>query len=446
MATLFVASGGSATAPYDTWAKASTSLQTALSAATAGDTVVIQYDGVPSTDSALSADTTYTFPNGIWLVSASNDGGSAYTPTAMGTANYIGHSSSNRSITLSPGSNKSKVFIYGLTFRTAGSTADSILIGTQANAGGTFVLDNCYLWHGNTSTSSRIAVQPASHAELRDCTLRFGSTSQWFEVAGHAEMVNCTVTSAGSIPSSLFMVGAGSVNATGCDFSQVTGNLVGDSSSIGHNCIVRLERCKLGSGVSYMAAQTNVQGRRPEIWILDCHSGDTHMQFAYANGRGTLTLDTAIYFTSGAAALSWKVVTTSYCNSRTPFQTPFVDLYHAAASAITPYFEILRDGSATAYKDSEVWAEFSVKDQSGFTQSTTKTDRVVLATFVSAGAGSDQAAGAGLGSWTGEGGTAWSGKIDSGSSFTPAEIGYIRGRMNFGVASATIYMDPQIRT
>ncbi|MEY5097882.1 MAG: hypothetical protein RJA36_601, partial [Pseudomonadota bacterium] len=215
MATLFVASGGSNTSPYDTWAKAATSLQTALTAATAGDTVVIQYDGVPSTDSSLSVDTTYTFPNGIWLVSASNDGGSSYTPTVMGTSNYIGHSSSNRSITLSPGSNKSKVHIYGVTFRTAGSTADSILIGTASNVGGMFVLESCYLWHGNTSTSSRIAVQVAAHAQLVDCTLRFGSTSQWFEVGGHTEMVNCTVTSAGSIPSSLFMVGAGSVSATG---------------------------------------------------------------------------------------------------------------------------------------------------------------------------------------------------------------------------------------
>jgi hypothetical protein len=446
MATLFVASGGSNTSPYETWAKAATSLQTALTAATAGDTVVIQYDGVPSTDSALSVDTTYTFPNGIWLVSASNGGGSSYTLTAMGTANFIGHSSSNRSITLSPGSNKAKAFIYGVTFRTAGSTADSILIGSAASVGGAFILNNCYLWHGNTSTTSRIVVQPPASAELVDCTLRFGSTSQWFEANGQVQMVNCTVTSAGSIPTSLFMAGSGIVKATGCDFSQITGNIVGDSATIGHASTTWLERCKLGSGVSYMAAQTNVQGRWPEIWILDCHSGDTHMAFGYANGLGTLTLDTGIYFTSGAAAASWKVVTTSYCNSRAPFQTPYVDLYHSAASAITPYFEILRDGSATAYKDSEVWAEFSVKDQSGFTQATIKTDRVALATYVSAGAGSDQAAGAGLGSWTGEGGTAWSGKIDSGASFTPAEIGYIRGRMNFGVASATIYMDPQIRT
>jgi hypothetical protein len=50
MADYFVASGGTNTAPYDTWEKAATSLQTALTAATTnGDRVIIQYNGVPPT-------------------------------------------------------------------------------------------------------------------------------------------------------------------------------------------------------------------------------------------------------------------------------------------------------------------------------------------------------------------------------------------------------------
>ncbi len=88
MADYFVASGGSNTAPYETWAKAATSLATALAAAsTAGDQVIIQYNAVPSGDAELAADTTYTLAANIQIISASNDGGSAFTPTAMGTAN-----------------------------------------------------------------------------------------------------------------------------------------------------------------------------------------------------------------------------------------------------------------------------------------------------------------------------------------------------------------------
>src|SRR5574343_580810 len=129
MATYFVASGGSNTSPYDTWAKAATSLATALTATTtAGDVVVIQYNAVPSGDAELSADTTYTFAGDIWLISASNDGGSAYTPTAMGTANWIGNSTTGRAIALSAGDKRA--YVWGLTFRTSSSTPKKLLINS----------------------------------------------------------------------------------------------------------------------------------------------------------------------------------------------------------------------------------------------------------------------------------------------------------------------------
>jgi hypothetical protein len=58
-----------------------------------------------------------------------------------------------------------------------------------------------------------------------------------------------------------------------------------------------------------------------------------------------------------------------------PFVTPWVDWYNTGTSAITPFFEILRDGSTTAFTDQEVWAEFSEKDVSGFTLATLSRDR-----------------------------------------------------------------------
>ena len=118
MTTYFVASGGSNTSPYDTWAKAATSLQTALTAATsAGDIVVVQCNAVPSGDAELSADTTYTVAGDVFVVSASNDGGSAWTPSWMGTGSWIGNSTTNRSITLAGADTSS--YWYGVTFRTA---------------------------------------------------------------------------------------------------------------------------------------------------------------------------------------------------------------------------------------------------------------------------------------------------------------------------------------
>lgn len=447
MATYFVASGGSNTSPYDTWAKAATSLATALGAATAvGDVVVIQYNGVPSTDAEVGADTTYNIYNGIAIISASNDGGSAYTPTVMGTANWIGNSTTNRTINFNYASQRSKIYVYGLTLRTSGSTTDSIVLNSGSGANGPAEYDECYFWQGNTSSSGVIAVRGAGYeARFVKCTFRFGATGQGFQVDARVDFIECSISSAGSTPTNLLVSpsssGTAGVVFSGCDLSLVTNTLV---PAVSFPYRVFFERCKLGSGVVVLAAQTTLLGLN-EVWVLDCHSGDTHMEFGYYNGLGALTKDSAIYFTSGSAAASWKLVTTSYASRFAPFVTPWVDLYNTGTSAITPYFEVLRDGSTTAYKDHEIWAEFQVKDVSGYTLSTIHRDRSSVANYLSAG-GSDQAAGAGLGSWTGESGTAWSGKIDAGASVTPAEVGYLRGRMVFGVASATVYLDPQIRT
>lgn len=448
MATYFVASGGSNTSPYDTWAKAATSLATALAAATtAGDVVVIQYNAVPSGDAELSADTTYTLAGDVWLISASNDGGSAYTPTAMGTANWIGNSTTNRSITVT--ATDKRCYVWGLTFRTSGSSGDLINLGN--GNGAQIEFNNCYVWSGNTASGASGAYIQISvnggFSKFVSCTFRFGNTAQYLScVSGACQLIDCTISASGSIPSTLFFPSQNSciVECIGCDFSLVTGTLMPNAAA---NAVFSFERCKFGAGVTVLATQTSNPSRgSPSVWVSDCNSGDTHGIVGYYDATGSVVSDTGIYYTTGAAAQSWKIVTTANAMASNPFMTPWVDLYNTGTSAITPYFEILRDGSSTAFKDHEVWAEFSAKTTSGSTLATSSyRDAATLANRMTAG-GSNQAAGAGLGSWTGESGTAWSGKCDSGSAITPAENGAIRGRIVVAVASTTVYVDPQIRT
>jgi hypothetical protein len=441
LATYFVASGGSNTAPYDTWAKASTSLQTALTAATsAGDIIVIQYNAVPSGDAELAADTTYTTGNSCQIISASNDGGSSYTPTAMGTANWIGNSTANRSITVA-GADDS-VYIYGVTFRTASSPARGIVIG--GSIGQAFRCESCYFWAGNTASTTIVVAGTAGSSigvftEFVNCTFRAGATGQSIRVDGTALFVGCTVSSSGSTPTTLLAMSSSSVanhvTFSGCDLSLVTGTLVGN---FGNPYIAVFDRCILGAGVTVLAAQSSNPTRSSaSAYLFDCSSGDTHGLFGYYDALGSVVSDTGIYFTSGAAAQSWKIVTTANAGVFAPFVTPLVSYYNSGTSAITPYFEILRDGSTTAYNDNAVWAEFSAKTTTSSTKATFSSDK---------GTGSAQANGVGLGSWTGESGTAWSGKCDSGSSITPAEVGAISGSIYVAAASTTLYVDPQIRT
>ena len=125
-----------------------------------------------------------------------------------------------------------------------------------------------------------------------------------------------------------------------------------------------------------------------------------------------------------------------------PFCTPWISLYNTATASITPYLDILRDDSTTAYKDTEVWAEFAAKTAGASPISTIYSDAGALLS-----AGTNQASSSlGAGDWTGESGTNWYGKCDSGAAFTPAENGEILGRICVAVASTTLRIDPEIKT
>jgi hypothetical protein len=175
----------------------------------------------------------------------------------------------------------------------------------------------------------------------------------------------------------------------------------------------------------------------------------TTRRTAHYNALGSSIVNTGTYFTSGVAGLSLEVTTTANASYRIPYKSPFVDLYNTGTSAVTPYFEVLRNnGTATAYNDAQVWAEFSYKNTSSSPlASGLVSDAQAVGSFVEGTAGTTQAAGAGTGSWTiASSNSPASFKCDSGGSITPTEAGYIRGRIVVAQPSITIFVDPQIRT
>lgn len=448
MATYFVASGGSNTAPYDTWAKAATSLATALAAATAaGDVVVIQYNAVPTTDSALGADVTYTIAGNISLISASNDGGSAYTLTAMdGTTNFIGSSSASWIIGVA--GNDRACMVHGLAFRIAGTGAKEIRLA--GSPGLSITYKDCYFWSG-TGGASKIALSTTFEASTTfiNCTFRFGAVGHILSAAAKATLYKCVLSSAGSAPTAGFLTSyspaRGRVQCTGCDWSHVTGLVI---PNVGNHFEAEFERCIFGTGATLFAAQsTNPTEGSAEAFFSDCLVGSTRV-WGHYNAVGSTVRETGIYYTgSEAGNESWKIVTTANASYRMPYISPAVDWYNTGTSAITPRFEILRDGSTTAYTDEQIWAEFSWKNTaSSPLASGLQNDWQGLAAALAGTAGTNQAAGAGTGSWTGEAVSAWSGKIDSGSSITPTEAGALRGRVVVAAASITVYVDPVIRT
>lgn len=434
MTIRYVYSGAGGANDGTSWTDAYATYGAAITASTgAGDVILVHYTHSEN----VSADTTYTAANHIAVISVDKDNSDA--PTPMGTGAWIGHDSSSWSLLMA---GAFRVYIYGVTFRVAAGSIDSISIATAD--GGHYHLEDCYLWLGNNNGSSAIyagsgAAAPNGYVRFSGCTFRFGAAGQSLRVRSAIDFEACVVASAGTAPTNLFNDGLGGtlVRWVGGDISRLGSNAIVGSHANGPTRY-EFSQAKFGTSYALLASSlTPANLGNAEVWAWDCHSGDTHGIVGHANALGTMVSDTGIYFTAGAAAQSWKIVTTANASLYTPYVSPWIGKWNTTLSSMTPALEILRDGSATAYQNDEVWAEFMAKVTSGSTAGTLYRDRMALG-----GSAADQATGAGTGSWTGEGGTAWSGKCDSGSAFTPAEVGEILARIAVGEPSITVYVHP----
>lgn len=452
MATYYVSHTGNNTTGTS-WANAMTTLAAGLALATAdGDIVLV--DHTHTGDNAIAADTSWAPPSGNLNCSviAVNTGTGAVAE--MGTSAWIGHSSSNRGVVLNPASG-GKLYLRGLTLRVAGSSADNVVLG---NTDDTHTeVEQCYLWLGNTSTGSTINFGLGGNSNancyirLVGCTFRFGNSAQVINARATVEFYNCSISPDGYAITDIFSAAlagwtSGGIYVEGCDFSAAASgvNIVNSGNAV--SSAWTLVNCKLPTSF-VMRAADGTNKAQGEVTLYNCASGDTHYHMAHADSMGSTIMETTIVandgasFDGGTTRTSWKVTTTANATFYTPYISPWFDKYHTGTSAITPYLEILRDGSATAFDNDEVWGEWSYQGTSGSTMSTLVNDRMAPV-----GTPAAQDNGVGLSGWSGEAGTAWSGKLQATASITPAEIGYLRARVVVGLPSATVYVDPTIRT
>lgn len=442
MAKYRVWNGGDNTGGADNtdWAQAYQTLLGATAAAGSGDQVLVHY----THQETSAANVTWTLAANVNIHVVDKD--SSEVPAIMGTGGWVG-GDSNFFHTLASATNTAH-HVSGLTFRTGGASDRDQTYG--AADGCQWDLEDCYFWIGNTHASTNLIFGDDNSEvvfSLTRPTFRFGATTQFIDVRARMEIESGSISSAGSVPATIFNPGGAGdlrkfdLQVTGADLSHAgSGNLVADTSA---NSTGRawFRRCKLGTSyVMLSTSQTTNSGI--EVYVYDSASGDSHIHIGHQNALGSTVVDTGIYVTADAEALSWKITTTANCSLSKPYCSPWIRKYNLDVStAIQPWFEVVRDGSATAYDDDEAWGVFAYKGTSGSTQATIVDDRMAVL-----GTPAAQATGTGTGNWTGEGGTAWSGKLQAPSSFTPAEIGDLRARVCLGVASSTLYVSPRIRT
>jgi hypothetical protein len=434
------ATGGSDTG--GSWANAFLTFAQAVTAAsTAGDFIYVSH----AHSESLSADTTYTFAANVRVLCVNSSTG------ALATTAVIGAQSTNYSITFA---GAYVYYIYGITLRNGTSSSTKVLVLSSTD-GCHAEFENCKIELTGTNVSNSIRLSTLTsggandYVKLVGCTFKFSNAGQSISLyVGVADVVACSVDSSGTAPTALFTAGQSGQLTTleACDLSFVTGTLIANHAGSGARAYL-LINCKLGSGVTIMAAAGTVVNKgQTSVWAFNCNAGDNHYAMYHGDAFGETTVSNTVYANDGAAydgtnKASWKIVTTANCNYYYPYVSPWIDCYHSGTSAITPYLEILRSGSTTNYQNDEVWGEFSYQGTSGSTKATLVNDRMTPL-----GSAADQAASSlDASGWTGEDATnnAYM-KLESGS-ITPAEIGHLRARVCVGEPSITVYVDPTIR-
>lgn len=443
MADIYVRStDGSDADNGSTWALAKATLTGALAIATNADTIWVSDAHAEST--AGSVTLTCPATPGLRIICGDD---AAEPPTTLTTTGSVSVGASSAVLTIS-----GNAYIYGVKLQggTNNSGTCDIQVGTTAtqllefescvfdirtaNSGGAFIVGPTI----GTGVSPSIYI-------FKNCTYKFGHTSQGIEFGfGNTEFINMALDAAGSAPSTLFKNtsagnGSGSVLVSASDLTGKTWTNLLNISNL-RNFKMVVHACKLPASWTTVTGTWTVGS---ELYLLDCHSGDTHGYFEYHNLYGNILRNASVYYTGGASgSMSWQVNTSSSAKFTAPFITPWIDPYNIDTSAVAPYIEVLRNNSSTtAWNDDEIWIEVEAKVTANVTTGTVSNDKRGQVTAAAA-----QDTGAGAGSWTGESGSCWFGKLAV-ASLTPTEGGYIRARVHFAVASnSSLYIDPQIRT
>jgi len=445
MATFFVSDTGSNTSPYDTWAKAATSLATAVTeATTSGDVIKVDKEHIDT----LSANTTYTLADRVNIYVVDKDNADALAEMD-GSTGYIGRSdAASYAITFAgTGTNT----IYGRALRVRGAGGGSINLASTEPGERSYY--NCKFLLENTNAAARINLTTTtanidSGCNCTDCSFVFGSTGQSITYNGNCFLVGGSIGLTGSVPSVVFKISitsAAFLVLNGVDMSALNGTLVG-SAFLGS--IVRIVNSKLHASVSVLESQTRPPSSSASVEVYNSASGDEHYLFANYNSLGETIVSTGIYANDGAewnaaaAKYSWKITTTSNANYNLPYASPWIHKHHEGTSAITPSLEGFRDGSTTVIQNDEVWPEFSYQGTTGFP----------LGVIVNSGRMSpngspaNQTSSKTYSDWQTGTSADSTFKLATTSTITPSEIGNLSARVCVGEPETTVYVDPKIRT
>lgn len=443
MAILHVAAAGSNTSPYETWAKAATSLPTAVAAMAAGDILYIDSGFTETSTSSLTFPGTLAAPNHALVCTHSGASGA----DALATGAVFTNSTTSCTI----GGN---VYVYGLGVVGSSASASGYTFGTTAV---TFpVFESCaFSFSGASNSVVAFGTSSASGNEvtLINCTFQFNDTRQRVGIQSFVNIIGGSWLSGGTSPTGVFNMGYGARGAkleiSGFDFSNLSaGTNIVQASTAGNTWTANLSNCKLPASWSGVAWVTPAAGGHVNMSI--CSDGAQNYDVTVSDYTTAVVDETTIVLSGGASngTTTFSRKMDSAANVEYPVMIargpPMMQWVASSGSAKTATVEFVHDtnvaagqgaGASSAFQDDEWWLEVTYLGSSATpiasVADSAKADVLAAAADITSSSVT----------WTTTGMTTPV-KQKFVVTFTQAMSGYIIGRVCCGKASKTIYYNP----
>jgi len=440
MADRYVKHTGSNTSPYDTWAKAATTLATAVTGSAAGDTIYVSSAHSVTGLASQTITGLGTSNNPLKIISVSD---AAEPPVTV-------QAGASESTTLS-GNYQISPFAYvegiAISIGTLSNSPNIFLLGASGDQN--TVYKSCTFALTSIGGGSRIRFQAAAtsvttRCSTTDCAFLLGNnTQQGIALGGDCTISGGTVSGPANYTTGVFQTpsqGRACFAAIdGVDMSGIgsASNLV---SSLTAPMSVKISSSRLPAGwTGILFAGTRDAGQR--VSMYNCDNADTNYRLWIEAYSGAIRDETTIVRTGGASdgdtPISWRMTTNASSNELTaPLRAdPIASWCDTTGSSVTVTVEVMTDG--VTMTDAEAWVDVEYLGTSGFPLSASISDKraTVLTTPANQTSSSE--------TWTTTGLTTPV-KQKLSVTFTPQEVGFIYATVRLAKPGTTMYVCPKL--
>lgn len=355
MAIIHCWSSGSNTSPYETWAKAATSLSTAISAWSSGDDIRVRQDNNVLTSS--SSDLTFADP------SAS---GEPIVITSANASDEYAISTTTGQITTTSGN-------YAIDFGSNGSN-DYVLRGMYLDSNediyvdpqdGTMYFEDCKFEFTTSQAEMWCGGTDSAGLEFKNCTFIVGSSSRFICYGNRVRFVDCSFDSQSNTVDAQGFFWPNQHNESqvieliGCDFSNVVfGQGLFDAQNVnseaeGAGYTMRAINCLMPATWQLIDSNATPYRYYQIAEAVGCSDDNSTYSYELSSGAGTISTDTSNYVTSGYTSdygsqkLSYKMTARTSNWKGNPLRGPWINGWNDTTGSRTFTLKVANDLSST---------------------------------------------------------------------------------------------------